>query len=139
MTPDVALEKRNQLIKDGYCVVDNILTQDLLEELRRESDRMLDAVEHPPHWKYQGSDLHVGGDDEPVIDRLIHWQLTRSALEEMGLGDFESHGGFIILSKPPGGAAPLLAPRLDGLERPNQHCPVAPVSISLLLPDRHHP
>ena len=103
MTPDVALEKRNQLIKDGYCVVDNILTQDFLEELRRKSDRMLDAVEHPPHWKYQGSDIHVKGDDESVIDRLIHWQPTRDALEELGLGDFKSSGGFIILSKPAGG------------------------------------
>ena len=61
MTPEVALEKRNQLTQDGYCIVDNILTQDFLEELRRESDRMLDAVEHPPHWKYQGSDIHVKG------------------------------------------------------------------------------
>ena len=103
MTPDVALEKRNQLIKDGYCVVDNVLTPDFLEELRRESDRMLDAVEHPPHWKYQGSDIHVKGTDESVIHRLIHWEPTRNAMEELGLGDFKSSGGFIILSKPPGG------------------------------------
>ena len=120
-------------------VVDNILTVDFLEELRRESDRMLDAVEHPPHWKYQGSDLHVRGIDESAIDRLIHWEPTRNALEEIGLGDFKSSGGFIILSKPPGGTAPLLAPRLDGLERPYQHCPVAPVPISFLLSDRYHP
>ena len=79
MTPEAALEKRNQLTKDGYCVVDNILTQDFLEELRQTSDRLLDAVEHPPHWKYQGSDLHIRGIDEPAIDRLIHWQPTWDA------------------------------------------------------------
>ena len=103
MTPDEALQKRQQLIKDGYCVVDDTLTEEFLNELRRESDRMLDAVDHPPHWKYQGSDLHVRGTDEPVIDRLLHWGPTRDALNTLGLGDFTSHGGFIILSKPPGG------------------------------------
>jgi len=103
MTPDVALEKRNQLTKDGYCVVDDILTQDFLEELRQTSDWLLDAVEHPPHWKYQGSDLHIRGIDESAIDRLIHWQPTWDAMRDLGLGDFKSTCGFIILSKPPGG------------------------------------
>ena len=55
MTPDVALQKRVQLITNGYCLIEDILTDDFLDELRRESDRMLDAVEHPAHWKYQGS------------------------------------------------------------------------------------
>ena len=59
MIPDVVIEKRNQLIQGGYCVIDNILTQEFLDELRRESDRMLDNVEHPPTWKYQGSGLHA--------------------------------------------------------------------------------
>ena len=104
MTPDVALQKRNQLITDGYCVLDNILTEDFLDELRSKSDQMLDAVSHPPHWKYQGSDLHVRGSEEPVINRLIHWQPAQDALKTIGLRDFKSHGGFIILSKPPGGA-----------------------------------
>ena len=35
MTPDEALQKREQLIKDGYCVVDNTLTQEFLDELRQ--------------------------------------------------------------------------------------------------------
>ncbi|MCH8293197.1 hypothetical protein IH992_19085, partial [Candidatus Poribacteria bacterium] len=52
MTPEAALQKRNQLITDGYCVIDDILTEEFLNELREESDRLLDSVEHPPHWKY---------------------------------------------------------------------------------------
>ena len=64
MEHDTALEKRNQLIKDGYCVVEGILTEDFLDELRRETDRMLDSVEHPPEWKYQGSNLSVRGSVE---------------------------------------------------------------------------
>ncbi len=103
MEHDVALEKRSQLIKDGYCVVENILTEDFLNELRRASNQLLDSVEHPPEWKYQGSNLSVRGSAEPVIDRLIHWKPTREVLKAMQLDDFCSHGGFIILSKPPGG------------------------------------
>ena len=81
MMPNIAKKKRNQLIEDGYCVIDNILNEEFLDELRQESDRMLDDVEHPPHWKYQGSDLHVSGRDEPVIDQLINWKPARDALE----------------------------------------------------------
>ena len=103
MLPDIAKEKRNQLIKEGYCVIDNVLSEEFLRELREESDRMLDAIDHPPDWKYQGSDLHVRGQDEPVIEKLINWQPATDALKSLGLGDFTSHGGFIILSKPAGG------------------------------------
>lgn len=103
MSPEEGLAKRNQLIRDGYCVVENILTSDFLNELREESDRLLDAVEHPPEWRYQGSDVHVSGKDNPVIQKLMDWQPTWDAVRAMGLNDFTSGGGFIILSKPPGG------------------------------------
>lgn len=106
MIPDEALQKREQLIADGYCLIEDILTEEFLDELRRESDQMLDAVEHPPHWKYQGSNLHIMGIDKPVINRLLHWQPTRDVLTAMELGDFTPHGGVYILSKPPG-APPL--------------------------------
>jgi hypothetical protein len=105
MTPEQALQARHQLTADGYCVIDDILPEAFLEELRQETDRLLDAVEHPPHWKYQGSDLHIRGRDNALIDRLDRWQPARDALEAMGLGDFTSHSAFIILSKPPGGPA----------------------------------
>jgi hypothetical protein len=103
MTPEEAKQKREQLSSDGYCTVDNILTPDFLEELRVETDRLLDAVEHPPRWKYQGSDIHVRGQDNPLIQKLVDWPLAWEALRAMGLGDFVSHGSYIILSKPPGG------------------------------------
>ncbi len=105
MTPEEALEKRRQLTMDGYCVIDNVVPTDLLQDLRQETDRLLDSVEHPAHWKYQGSDLHVNGRDNAVIDRLVKLQPARDALDAMGLTDFQSRGGFIILSKPPGGPA----------------------------------
>ena len=105
MTPEIARQKRDQLITDGYCIIDDVLSEDLINDLRRETDRMLDAVEHPPHWKYQGSDLRIKSNDEPVIDRLIHWEPTGEGLENLGLGDFKADETMIVLSKPPGGPA----------------------------------
>src|SRR5579871_3706424 len=105
MTPEEAVQKREQLTKDGCCVIENVLPEDFLDELRQETDRLLDSVEHPARWKYQGSDLHLNGRDHEIIDRLDRWQSARDALEAMGLGDFRSRHGFIVLSKPPGGPA----------------------------------
>jgi hypothetical protein len=103
MTPEQAIRKREQLTVDGFCVIEHILTEAFLDELSTETDRLLDAVEHPDKWKYQGSDIHVRGADNPVIDKLVKWQPAFDALASMGLGDFTSHGSYILLSKPPGG------------------------------------
>lgn len=105
MTPEQALEKRRELTEAGCCVIENILPEEFLEELRRETDRLLDSIEHPAHWRYQGSDLHLSGRDHGFIDRLDRWQPAREALDAMGLNDFRSRNGFIVLSKPPGGPA----------------------------------
>ncbi|MDE2125734.1 MAG: phytanoyl-CoA dioxygenase family protein [Armatimonadetes bacterium] len=105
MNTDTALKYRRQLTDDGFCVIENVVPESLLEELRVETDRLLDSVEHPEHWKYQGSDLHVRGSENDVIDRLDKLPAARQALDAMGLVDFKSRGGFIILSKPPGGPA----------------------------------
>ena len=33
MTPEVALEKREQMLRDGFCIVDDILMDEFLQEL----------------------------------------------------------------------------------------------------------
>lgn len=103
LTPEQALEKRRQLTVDGFCVVENVLPHEMLLALRAETDRLLDSIEHPPHWKYQGSDIHVNGRDNPLIDRLDKLPAAWDAMAAMGMGDFRSRNSFIILSKPPGG------------------------------------
>jgi ectoine hydroxylase-related dioxygenase (phytanoyl-CoA dioxygenase family) len=103
MTPKEALSKRDQLTNDGYCVIENVVPYEMLAELRIETDRLLDSIEHPAHWKYQGSDIHVNGRDNELMDRLDKLPAARSALNAMGLGDFQSRNSFVLLSKPPGG------------------------------------
>ena len=102
MTPELAIQKREQLIRDGYCMIDDILTQDFLHELREESERLMEFHEPPPDFKYQGQHVGVRGEDNPIIQKLLDWQSSRQALEQLGFGDFQSIGGIIILTKDPG-------------------------------------
>jgi hypothetical protein len=102
MIPELAIQKREQLIRDGYCMIDDILTQDFLHELREESERLMEFHEPPPDFKYQGQHVGVRGEDNPIIQKLLDWQPSRQALEQLGFGDFQSIGGIIILTKDPG-------------------------------------
>ena len=101
MTPEVALETRNQMLRDGYCVVDDILTEEFLQELHDESERLIAGHVEPDEMVYQGQHVNVGGADNPYIQRLLEWQPSRDALEQLGFGDFVASGGIIILTKNP--------------------------------------
>ena len=102
MTPELIIEKREQIIRDGYCMIDDILTQDFLHQLREESEHLMEFHEPPPDFKYQGQHVGVRGEDNAIIQKLLDWQPSRQALEQLGFGDFESIGGIIILTKDPG-------------------------------------
>ena len=101
MTPEQAIEKRQQLLRDGFCVVDNILSDEFLRELHDETEHMMEDWVPPPDFKYQGQHVTVRGEDNPTIQKLLDWPPTRRALEQMGLGDFASTGGIILLTKDP--------------------------------------
>ena len=105
MTPEVAIEKREQMIRDGYCVIDDILTEDFLQELHEESERLIESHEPPDDFKYQGQHVGVRGEDNAIIQKLLDWGPSRQALEQLGFGDFLSTGGIIILTKDPGAPA----------------------------------
>ena len=51
MSPEQAVEKRQQLLRDGFCVVDNILSDEFLQELRDETERMMEDWVPPPDFK----------------------------------------------------------------------------------------
>ena len=105
MTPEEAREKRQQTLRDGYCVIDGILSDDFLEELRDESERLMEDYVMPEEFKYQGQHVVTQAVDNEVIQRLLDWPASRRALEQLGFGDFESTGGIIMLTKDPGGPA----------------------------------
>jgi len=103
MTSEEGRKLRAQLIQDGYCHIKSVLNGDFLETLREESDRLLDSVDHPPEWQYQGSDLHVNSKENKVMRKLLDWPETQNILQSMGLVDFTPGGIVIVLSKPAGG------------------------------------
>ena len=106
---------RRQLLDDGFCLVDGALPRGTLAALRTWSDDWLASVKPSPKWKYQGSDIHLGGIRNPprrhpalprdaVVDLLI--EHPAAILAALGLADFRSGGTFQIIAKPP--AAPPL-------------------------------
>ncbi len=101
---------RQQLLKDGYCLVDGLLPVGSIERLREWSDDWLARTEHPSHWKYQGSDVKINSirnrskrspdlPQDEVVDFLIEHPI--SIMSGLGLGDFKAGGVFQIISKPP--------------------------------------
>ena len=102
MTPEEALEKRAQMMRDGYCVIDDILSPEFLQELRDETEGLMENHVAPEDVKYQGQHVVERGADNATIQKLLEWAPSRRALEEMACGDFASSGGVIILTKDPG-------------------------------------
>jgi ectoine hydroxylase-related dioxygenase (phytanoyl-CoA dioxygenase family) len=102
MIQQEAFEKRRQMAEDGYCVIDDVLTVDFLQELRDESERLMEDYVRPEEFKYQGQHVVAQGKDNAVIQKLLEWPAARQALEQMEYSDFVSQGGIILLTKDPG-------------------------------------
>ena len=103
-----------QLLSDGYCLIDEVMPQEMIERLSEWSDDWLDQTKHPDRWKYQGSDIHISGiqnrsrrapelPGDELVDFLI--EHPRPLLDAMGLDDFKSGGTYQIISKPAGAPA----------------------------------
>ena len=106
---------RQQLLDDGYCLIDGGLPEGMIERLGEWSDDWLERTKHPDRWKYQGSDIHISGvrnrskrmpdlPQDEIVDFLI--EHPSRLMQALGLGDFKSGGAFQIISKP--SSAPAL-------------------------------
>ena len=115
-----ALAKREQLLRDGYCVVPGIMDEELLERWTAFSDNLLDSLPANPDTKYQGSDFHVNsrrrhdrGDMHhaeaglwsPLVDELVDWSAAQAACGALGLEGQQADDTVLILSKPARGPA----------------------------------
>jgi len=103
MTPEVALEKRTQMLEDGFCVIDDVVDEVFLDEMREETERLIANHEEPPDLVYQGQHIGVKRQDNPVIDKLLSWEPSYRAMDELGFGDFKTSESIIILTKEAGG------------------------------------
>ena len=98
-------DKREQLLRDGYCVLERILTPEMLERVRVASDDLIAAqpVEHFDRYKSTGSMISVY--DDPFFAELVAYQPALDALDSLGFPDSRWTSGFVI-SKP-GHSPPL--------------------------------
>jgi len=95
--------RQEQLLTQGFCHFPKILDQEILGDLIRVTDRLLDAepAERHDKFRYQGSNIGVAYQD-PVFARLFTWPNTLEALASLGYPDPKWWSGF-LLSKPPHG------------------------------------
>ena len=93
-------EKRKQLDRDGYCLLENIIDSGMLERLRDVTDQVLARTEaaHFEEKRSQGSVIPVF--EHPSMAELIACPAVLAALAALGFADPKWGSGFII-SKPP--------------------------------------
>lgn len=89
------------MLDDGFCIIEDIVTEEFLGEMRDETERLIANHEEPPDLVYQGQHIGVKREDNAVFDKLLSWEPSYQALEELGFGDFQAIGGIIILTKEP--------------------------------------
>ncbi len=77
-------EKYNQLLNEGFCIFENILSDALLDQLRSMTDQLCENMteEHKSYFRSQGSAFRTY--EDPVFAELISWQLSLDALQSMG-------------------------------------------------------
>lgn len=113
LSREQAQSARNQLLEEGFCVVDNVLDDEFLVELQDWSEDLLHTTKLSPKWKYQGSDIHISGirhrskrspelPAHEIVDRLIEY--PNEVLKALKLEDHHTGGTFQIISKPANGA-----------------------------------
>ncbi len=92
--------KRQQLDQDGFCLLENIIDERMLERLRAVTDEVLARTDaaHFEEKRSQGSVIPVF--DHPGMAELIALPPVLAALADLGFADPKWGSGFII-SKPP--------------------------------------
>ncbi len=98
-------DKTQQLLRDGYCVLERILTPEMLVRVLDASEGLIAAqpAEHFERYKSTGSMISVY--DDPFFAELVAYQPALDALSSLGFPDSRWSSGFVI-SKP-GHSPPL--------------------------------
>ena len=100
-------EKRDQLDRDGFCLLEKIINSTMLARLREVTDEVIARQEaaHFQRNRAQGSLIRVT--EDPFMARLIAYPPILEALAGLGFADPKYGSGFII-SKPPKSPPPFL-------------------------------
>ncbi|MDE0324197.1 MAG: phytanoyl-CoA dioxygenase family protein [Candidatus Poribacteria bacterium] len=93
-------EKYDQLIADGYCVVADVLKEEMLTQLRTVTDELLDAQTEDQREAYRSSGSMISVYMHSLFAELVVYPRTLEALETLGFLRPKWSSGYVI-SKPP--------------------------------------
>ena len=95
-----AKEKYDQLIRDGYCLFENILDAKMLDRLRTITDQLLDAQSEQHFEAQRSTGSMISVHDDSFFAELVTYPKALEALAALGFDEPKWRSGFVI-SKPP--------------------------------------
>lgn len=93
-------EKYKQLIDNGFCIIEDVLSERLLNQCRIETDRLCQSDPEENRKRFQSQGSMLSAMSHPIFAELIAWQKSFDALISMGFKNPTFTDGYII-SKPP--------------------------------------
>ena len=93
-------EKYDQLIADGYCVVENVLKEEMLTQLRTVTDELLDAQTEDERATHRSSGSMISVYTHSLFAELVVYPRALQSLEALGFLRPKWSSGYVI-SKPP--------------------------------------
>lgn len=93
-------QKYDQLIADGYCVIENVLVEDILSNLRIVTDQLLDEQSEEQRASHRSSGSMISVYMHSLFSELVAYPRTLIALESLGFLRPKWSSGYVI-SKPP--------------------------------------
>ena len=93
-------EKYDQLIADGYCVIEDVLKAEMLNRLRTVTDELLDAQTEDERAAHRSSGSMISVYMHPLFAELVVYPRALQALDALGFLRPKWSSGYVI-SKPP--------------------------------------
>ena len=115
-------KKYKQLIDDGFCIIEGVLPEELLNRFRKETDRLCQSASEENQTRFQSQGSMLSAMSHPIFAELIAWRKSINALKSMGFKHPTFTDGYII-SKPPN--SPKLFWHYDWFswDDPTVYCP----------------
>ena len=118
MTTDLTPEARMaQLKQNGFCVIEKVADKWLMDRTRACVDKALAEVDPERLAKTKSPGSLIDSNNYPELADLIGNRRALAELDRMGVKDIRFWKA-VIISKPPGGPAALLAPGLPDVAGP---------------------
>ena len=92
-------EKYDQLIADGYCVIEDVLKAEILTRLRTVTNDLLDAQTEDERAAHRSSGSMISVYMDPLFAELVAYPRALQALEALGFLRPKWSSGYVI-SKP---------------------------------------